>query len=204
VNDDKTTPPEETFWKILIHKNDDFTYFKHSSSYITPKHKSILKNVYRNIQKIGTEKNYTKLKNALDLYDKSFHEGGSLERLIYYCIILETLFSDIDENNEINYKISLRASFFLKKEPAEREDLFKFIREMYKLRGQWIHGNDYTKLANKTNIFFKGINEFDTIIRHILKKILSHDKYTDTFHFKITDGHNNSFNNYMNNLIIKP
>lgn len=67
------------------------------------------------------------------------------DRLLDYMIGLEALYL-LDGNNELTFRLSLRISFLLYKDPAERKDVYHFVKNMYKIRSKIVHG-DKPKIA---------------------------------------------------------
>ena len=65
------------------------------------------------------------------------------DRLIDYMIGLETLYLP-DGNAELSFRLSLRISFLLNSNPNERKETYKFIRDMYDIRSNIVHGKQYT------------------------------------------------------------
>lgn len=69
------------------------------------------------------------------------------DKLIDYMIGLETLYLP-DGSAELSFRLSLRVSFLLFKKQEERKTIFKFLRNIYNIRSQIVHGKDY-KLSNE-------------------------------------------------------
>ena len=54
-------------------------------------------------------------------------------------ICLEALFGD-DNNQEITYRLSLRAALLLSNDPTERVAISKDVKQFYNLRSKAVHG----------------------------------------------------------------
>ena len=84
-----------------------------------------------------------------------------LDRIIDYMIGLEAMYLP-DGNEELSFRLSLRAALLLYSDPLERKEIYNFLRKMYKVRSNIVHGNKYT--LNKDEI-----NKLEEILRMSLK-----------------------------------
>lgn len=66
-----------------------------------------------------------------------------IDRVIDYMIGLEALYLP-DGNEELSFRLSLRAALLLHSDKIERKQKYYFIRKLYKTRSNIIHGNTYT------------------------------------------------------------
>ncbi len=66
-----------------------------------------------------------------------------IDRIIDYMIGLEALYLP-DGNEELSFRLSLRAAILLYSDKIERKQKYLFLRKLYKTRSNIIHGNTYT------------------------------------------------------------
>jgi hypothetical protein len=98
------------------------------------------------------------------------------DRLVDYMVGLGTLFLP-DGNTELSFRLSLRVAFLLRQEKEQRKVAFKFLRDMYSLRSQIVHGNSQ-KLTDEQVIGIEGMLR-ESIILWITDKTNFLDKLSN-------------------------
>jgi hypothetical protein len=83
------------------------------------------------------------------------------DRLIDYMIGLETLYLP-DGTDELSFRLSLRVAFLLSTVPEERKCTFIFLRDMYKIRSNIVHGKNY-------ELSFENVISIEELLRKSLK-----------------------------------
>lgn len=111
-------------------------------------------------------------------------------KIAFYTPILECLFSVDGDSTDINYKISERVAFYMYKEKQERLDIMDFIKKVYAIRSQFIHGQHVNK---KDSDLRQLLIKFDQLLRDLLTKIILHD--ADLFL-------NSNRNDFIKNMVI--
>lgn len=74
---------------------------------------------------------------ALRRFNSSYGEHGE-DRLIDHMIALESLY--LGKEQELGYKLALRAGFLLGRTENERKEIFKRLKKAYTDRGKIVHG----------------------------------------------------------------
>ncbi len=147
---DNGQPLKESIWGARLKNFDSFSLHD-EKSHVDRKQLNIAKKLFKNIDLVDTQKDYTRLKNALTFYEYGYDEGAFIFKLINLFITLESLFSDDDK--EISFKIALRVSWFLSpRDKVKRRELFNNLKKMYNLRSRLLHGDDFEKAAAKLHV----------------------------------------------------
>lgn len=81
---------------------------------------------------------FSALHEALRRFNCAY-QGEFKDRLIDQMIAFESLYLGYDQ--ELKYRLALRAAFLLGKDEGERTDIFNNMRKVYKLRSDIVHGN---------------------------------------------------------------
>ncbi|MFC2013360.1 hypothetical protein ACFLU8_00485 [Chloroflexota bacterium] len=84
-----------------------------------------------------------------------------LDRIIDYMIGLEAMYLP-DGNEELSFRLSLRAALLLYSDPVDRKQTYYFLRKMYKMRSNIVHGNKYALDKDE-------INKLEEILRISIK-----------------------------------
>jgi len=102
---------------------------------------------------------------ALRRFNSSYH--GSLEdRLIDQMIAFESLYLGYDQ--ELKYRLALRAAFLLGKDDGERKDIFNKIRKAYSFRSDIVHGNKQLEWSELKEV----ISETEGYLRQSIQSFL--------------------------------
>lgn len=80
------------------------------------------------------------LEHALSRFSSSRGFSSTDETLVHLTIAAEALFLSENVRDELRYKSSLRAAFFLGANAEERKDVFKTTRLAYDMRSWIVHG----------------------------------------------------------------
>jgi len=96
---------------------------------------------------------------------------------------LESLFGS-DDTNEIGYKLAQRVSFFLADTPEAAVELFRKVKNCYKMRSTIIHGRwkDDPKIDAV-------MADTETIVRSVFRRLLKNPALLNTF----VSNHRNGF-----------
>ena len=119
--------------------------------------------LYSNYEHIFKDDSMRYLRNAIIYFNRSledFNKSIFDEALIDLMISLESLFG---VGQELQYRISLRASTFLSGESPQKSEVFNTIKNLYDKRSKVVHGSDKVRLD--LNELFK-LREYvrDTIL----------------------------------------
>src|SRR3989339_521844 len=113
-------------------------------------------------------------------------------KISFYVVIYETLFTT--DNTEVSHKVSERISFYLGNNNAEKEEIFKLVKNAYAIRSKYIHGQ---RLDKKLQSVEKQIDlsvEIDSLTRRLLRKIILEDS-------SIFTQNENDLNDFFNSLL---
>ena len=125
-----------------------------------------------------------KLQIPIDRWIKSKISKTAVDKIVDLGIVLEAIYlSDVSETTELSFRLRLRASWFLGKDNAHRQELMKDFRKIYEWRSKVVHTG---KLPNKTKrtpftpeeveVF---ITEAQNLCRDSIMKILEDGKFPD-------------------------
>jgi hypothetical protein len=107
---------------------------------------------------------YPALAEALSLYSA---DNGELLNAVGCMTALEALLSKNDENEGLTYRLSLRIANFLGSDATSRKDIFKRVKDFYKLRSMIVHGVILnTKLRER-------LNALDSLLEMVRRVLLS-------------------------------
>jgi len=107
---------------------------------------------------------------------------GLEDRIIDYMVGLEALYLP-DGNQELSFRLSLRVAFILFSDSSIRKENYYFLKEMYKIRSNIVHGSNY-------NLNEEQVKKVEDLLRRSLK-------------LWIKDKNNFSVNKFSNSGIIK-
>ncbi len=116
--------------------------------------------------------NNMRINEALVRLGKSY-EMGLMHAPVDILIGLESLY--LKDNQEIAYKLSLRAAYLLADTKSERRQIFDTIRKAYRIRSGLVHGNDILstiKTRTELDMHIQTIFDARTILRKSIRKFL--------------------------------
>lgn len=128
----------------------------------------------RNIVKYIIDEQDSRFTVAIRRLSLGMERKSLIDRIIDYMIGLEALYLP-DGNEELSFRLSLRAALLLYSDKVERKQKYYFIRKMYRTRSNIIHGNTYT-------INPMEITQLEEILRLSIKLWIK-----DKSHFSITE-----------------
>jgi hypothetical protein len=105
-------------------------------------------------------------------------------RFLLLWVVLEALFG-ADNGQEISYRLSQRAAFFIGNSSEESKDIFKKVKSSYTVRSKTIHGMRLSKLTPEKSE--ESILIAEEVIRKSLKKIFSNDELRNKINSKNRD-----------------
>jgi hypothetical protein len=119
----------------------------------------------------------TKLRQAIwragTYYESSHERALPVERLILLAIALESLFSPPDKG-EFTFRIAMSAAQFIGQTPAERQEIFKGVKDMYGRRSELFHGTyDLEKYNHGTFVTTGEVEKWASWIRRGLSGFLA-------------------------------
>ncbi len=76
---------------------------------------------------------------ALRRFSSAFDRLSDEDRLIDHWVAFEALFAP-EDNRELRFRASLRIARFIGRDPAERADLFRWLKRSYDWRSRIVHG----------------------------------------------------------------
>mgnify|MGYP001570930774 CR=1 FL=1 len=112
------------------------------------------------------------------------------DKLLDFMVAFEAIFLKGDEQQELSYKLSLRAAYLLAENARERKDIFDFMHLAYKARSKIVHGERATGEGKNKDF----VDNVEFYLRLSITKVLKEGQY------KIN--HNN-FLNTLDELILK-
>lgn len=119
------------------------------------------------------EETYTRLGNALRLYESSLIVEEVDLALLGFMGALESMFSVA--NQELSFRLSLSLSKFLGENRDQQRLLFKEVRELYQIRSKIAHGDKVDALQETTAIVMnqQWVPMAEDIARRCLWKIMT-------------------------------
>lgn len=169
-----------------------------------------IKTIYKNLEIAQIEDfwAYSKIHNALKFFEQAYITDWTLLKTILLFISLESIFGD---KTEIAYKVAIRCSYFLyPNDKTKRREVFKFIKEGYKIRSLFIHGENVeketTKIIRRKSEEKREHYSFDRsfqkeltdILSESLKKILLDEQLTKTLTSK-----ESKISEYFDNFVLE-
>ncbi len=127
---------------------------------------------------------YKFLDMVIRRFNYAYERDRAQDKLIDYMISFESLLLTESEKGELSFRLALRTAFLLEEEKNNREEIFKNIKDAYKVRNELVHGKHEDKInisLNKKydmdiNLFASKIEEeLRKSIKNILYKINNYD-----------------------------
>ena len=94
-------------------------------------------------------------------------------RIAMFMPIFECLLTS--DSGEVTQKVSERAAFYLSDSKTERWDIYKTIRDCYKYRSNFLHGNAYSSAQLNPDNHIPHILKIESLARNLMLKIILHD-----------------------------
>lgn len=114
-------------------------------------------------------------------------------RLVNFSIALESIFST--DNIELSYRISLRVSFLLGNNSAERKEIFENVKGIYNIRSKIVHGSVLRK--KEKDKLLKTVEKLEVYLRASIIKILKEPKLISIFK------DSSKINDYFDDMILE-
>ncbi|MED3888003.1 hypothetical protein [Priestia aryabhattai] len=115
--------------------------------------------------------NTNSFKRALTYIEQARSTSFLPAKIAHYISVLETLFVVTDSNT---YKTPERTAVFLGGPKEERSNVFKIVKDSYKVRSSYVHGSDIAKKLNKKLDHIS--SDLDSVLRKVLIKFLTEFK----------------------------
>lgn len=138
-----------------------------------------IKRIYESISKLfGKSKNFKRIINAIKFFHSAFMINTNFPeiRFIQFVTALECLF--IIGNDNISDRLSKRLSLFEKAANFATPKEPQFIKEVYQMRCDIVHGGGLKYYSEKPDVFYEYAKE---VIAKVLKIILLSDELIETF-----------------------
>ena len=133
-----------------------------------------LKNL-KNINSQVTQINNTRILNALERFNLSYHDFRFEDKMIDYIIALECLFSD--GSGEIAFKLAYRSARLLEFKNHSPSEVFAYMKKAYDHRSKCVHGSkNKFKSENNKRTFSKQLQKYT---REILKIVIEKSAWLD-------------------------
>lgn len=98
-------------------------------------------------------------------------------RIVWYCTILECLFST--DTQDLAHKVAQRVALFLRDTLSERKAVFQIVKQAYSVRSATVHGD--TLGSKKERGIMPLSREIDGIVREVLCRILTNPEHLKVF-----------------------
>ena len=139
--------------------------------------------LYQNLVKLDS-KVREKLQIPIDRWIKSKTNQNTVDKIIDLGIAFEAIYlSDISETTELSFRLRLRASWFLGKDKARREELMKDFSKIYEWRSRAVHTGKLPNKIKRTSFTPEEIEAFITkaqdLCRQSILKILEDGEFPD-------------------------
>lgn len=117
---------------------------------------------------------YHKILNTLYFFEIGHHNHLYKPRIVLFVTALESLFNT--SSHQIGYTLKIRCSHFLEKNPTRRINLADNLKELYKLRSLFVHGQGTPRrLLRDTDRQEILLSDSEEITRKSLQKIFDKD-----------------------------
>jgi len=152
------------FWEF---EDKFFASFSHEAT-INDKDVELINNIFKKSNNLSLE-NKDGYKNnwwllPFDYFEKYSDSSLLADQVIYLNIVLESLLSANNENNEIGYRLRFRSALYLSKIAGiDSKFVQNIIKETYNFRSRIVHGNSSLDEIENANI--KRINEHNISLR---------------------------------------
>lgn len=130
-----------------------------------------------------------KIEVALKRFNDSYRTFDHRERIVDLVIALESLFGEetVGQSTEVGYRLRMRAARYLGVDATERQQLKKFLTELYSLRSKIVHGD----LASTDQLIQKRfgkplaevVSETQDIVRRALRRMISNPSHMGQDYF---------------------
>ena len=125
-----------------------------------------------------------KLQIPIDRWIKSAANKDSIDKIIDLGIAFEAIYlSDVNETTELSFRFRLRASWFLGKDKAHRQELMRDFSKIYEWRSKVVHTGRLPNKTKKTPFTEEEVTEFiaksQNLCRDSIIKILEDGKFPD-------------------------
>lgn len=120
------------------------------------------------------EKERRSLEIAAKRFNYALRRTNYEDRVIDLAIALEAILLSKD-SGEIKYRLATRASWFLGKKIAAREEIFQTLSQFYRFRSKIIHGEKVIK----SNLFINTFSLTKQFCAEIIKRILRDEGFPD-------------------------
>lgn len=114
-------------------------------------------------------------------------------RIAMYTIALEALVST--DEREVTHQTAERTALLMFNNDISKYKIYQFVKEMYRIRSSYIHGNKLSKSFKKKGLEYliDSSIEFDDLLRRLIRKILSDDSLQSLYIQDNTEELNNFF-----------
>lgn len=164
--------PKPTQEVTYMDHDEDLEHFESDDAGLITRYFSIIKGLYE-----AHGGSYHKVLNALIFFEIAHFEHLYKPRLILLITSLESLFNTSSE--QVGYSIRVRCSHFLESNPEKRVILSELIKEIYKLRSLFVHGQGTpNKLLNDVEKQKQLLMAAEDICRRCIRKIFDNNLVT--------------------------
>ena len=111
------------------------------------------------------------VKIALSRFNSSYERRELLDQLLDLVIALEALFNDGDSGS-VTFKIATRCAGWLYPPGEHRLSLFRFVKDVYGLRSDAVHG----RKRNRQEPTTEDLDRLECVVRASVMKFLDHQK----------------------------
>lgn len=119
-------------------------------------------------------------------------------KIALYCTMIEVLFCT-DDNYEITHKISERIAFFIGENYEDQYNIYKLIKEAYRVRSSTVHGDIMKKDYKEEDNLKRLSKNIDELLRRITMKIINDKDYIHLFE----NGKKDDLNKFYFDLLFK-
>lgn len=135
-----------------------------------------IRNYWKKVQYLYTTfgGNYHKVLNALFFFEIGHHNHLYKPRLVLFVTCLESLFNTSDQ--QIGYTLRMRCAYFLERNPTTRASLSGDIRNIYRLRSTFVHGQGApNNILNNITLQERLLTQAEDLSRRCIQKIFNRD-----------------------------
>jgi hypothetical protein len=122
------------------------------------------------------QKRQNRIEIAIRRFNFGYERARPEDKLIDWMIAFEALFLGRGGRQELEYRLALRGSTLIGKEPNDREKIFNELKEAYRQRSNIVHGDSVKPLIqikNEKVQFNEFVNRIEEHLRSVIKEFLA-------------------------------
>lgn len=127
-----------------------------------------IEQLFSTVCKMFKSDQYQRLRTSAIWLFRSFHAERGMDQILDATIAIEVLLGDRDASDRIGLSklMANRCAYALGRSASERNDLYKFFTEFYKLRSEIVHSGRLKISEEEAKLVRKGVALASRVLRH--------------------------------------